>query len=149
MVQMNEAKTYCEEVVRGRLARLDSWEKTEAVIAHFRTIFEEEKAEGGVPTAWVEGNLVSGSKSLRFRNGFVDPSPRWMTPTRNSQTRTLISWPQPSFLGLKASCVVVSLWRPQRPKRRHSELAGIYNIPCNGVIYTHPLCEVDAFRNEA
>uniref|UniRef100_H2YL22 C-type lectin domain-containing protein n=1 Tax=Ciona savignyi TaxID=51511 RepID=H2YL22_CIOSA len=139
MLRHNEAREYCSRTFGGQLALLDNRKKVNDAIRFFYRVFDAEEDEGGVPTAWVDGYVTKGSNYVIHTNGVVQRHARWIPSSRDSKTGAHFRWPNFDLFGWHARCIVTSLWRR---RSRGVERAGFYNVPCNSIYWTHPLCEV-------
>ena len=140
--QRAAAKQYCQSEYGGQLAVLDSEAKMEKTIKFLHKKFDEEYLRGGTPTAWTDGTWIKDTITLRYDNGVVDPNPQWMTPIFNHRTKTFFHWPTTLMFGEDSDCVAVALWKKGHPAKSIPARAGLYNLPCEDFVYTHPLCEI-------
>ncbi|XP_002128441.2 uncharacterized protein LOC100177527 [Ciona intestinalis] len=140
MLRHNEARNHCSRKLGGRLAILDTRTKMNDAIRFFYRVFEAEDAEGGVPTAWADGYVIKGTRDVIHTNGVTQRNARWIPASRDSKTGAHFRWPNYDLFGWEAKCIVTSLW--ERRSHEHVESAGLYNVPCDSIYWTHPLCEV-------
>nr|XP_039248779.1 uncharacterized protein LOC120326523 [Styela clava] len=137
-----DAERYCERNFHnGRLAHLQTDEKYRSVMKHFYRVFRQErKTYDSTPTAWIDGVWIPGTKSILYSDLSVDSASSWMPKTKVSGN-DVITWPTNRF-GYDAICVAVSLWQREMLGLGVKEISGMYNVYCNKLYRTHPLCEV-------